>query len=205
MKLAYKITIGGVSAFVALFAGVFAGVFYYSLHPFTVGANPSFAGKECYMDGGTNATTTFRRITAGTATTTIGHDSLCDFGSSNGTIPSALNLILQHSTFTANASWVDIDIETSFDGKQWSREPYSTFVSTTATTSREFINPNYTRRYMQTASTTEILTGTVVSTTTITIKIPNPDRARYMKVYLTAPIGSQASNVWAKLVPIKEN
>jgi len=178
--------------------------FYYFSNPSIARANPQNIGVPCYIDGLTFATATPKYITAGRATTTIGHTTLCDVTVSSGAVPTALVLTVQQNASSSPLSNLSLMVETSFDGLQWAAEPFKTFTSATATTSVEVYNPNFVRKFQQVASTTEVLSGSVKDTITMDILIPNPNRARYFKIYTFVPVGSQPSSVWERLTPIKE-
>jgi len=196
-----KITLGTLVGLVA----IALGAFYYSSNPFLARANPGFYSySPCYTDGLSSSTSTVNWMSQGRATSTIGNSTLCDTTAGNNTVPKTLNLTIQHAASSSPQSIVNIYVQTSMDGKQWSQEVYKTFTSATATTSREFINPGFYRTYQQVATSTDVLSGNSSATTTVTIQIPNPDRARYFKVLFTVPVSSQPSNIWAELRPVKE-
>lgn len=191
---------------VGILFSIYFGVFYVISHPFIVGAGPSIISDSasCYIDGLTSATNTPKWLAPGGVAATLGHTTACDITQPNNTLPSDINLVFQHAASSSPLSYLDISVQTSFDGRQWSSELIQTFTSNTATTSRTVYNPNFSSTFHQIASTTDILSGVATGTTTATIVIPNPHRARYFKVFFSVPTGSQPSNIWAMLKPITE-
>ena len=183
------------SGFLGAIGLVAGGMFVY--------ANPIFLYGSCQADGQTAAVTSVSYLTAGRATTTIGNTNPCNLTLQTGSVADKLSLNLIQQASSSPLSIVDITYQWSNDATNWYYETAQLNASGLATSTTLIPLAKY--RFIQTASTTDILTGVSTGTSTQTVEIANPDRARYFRAFFYAPAGSQPSAIHVEVVPRKQS
>ena len=169
----------------------------------SVNANPVFLMGPCIADGqnvASTATAYRNYLTPGAGTTTIGRTTTCNLTLNNGSVSDKLSLMLTHEASSSPLSVVNIKYQWSNDASNWFYESVPT-VSNATTTQYSGI-ANY--QYVQGASTTDPITGSVSATSTTIMEISNPDRARYFRAFFTVPAGASNSALHAEVVPRKQ-
>lgn len=168
---------------------------YYSYPSFAVG-NVSEFNSPCTLSG-TPASTSPVYMIAGKATTTIS----CGLASSSGT---AANGASMNFFFTASSS----PLSTAVIVYQWSNDNFNnTFedrVINGAATSTQIIGSQRLYVYNESATTTDVINGGTIATSSGSFIIPNPQRAKYLKAVIYASVGSSPFAIWAEIVPTKE-
>ena len=150
-----------------------------------------------------SATTSPNYITAGRATGTLIHDAytnVCDKGSSaqNPTLADKAVLNVYFTASSSALSTLNMNLQISENGNDWF--PYALATTTAPLIGTLSINvaatstPDYTA-----CSPASCLNG---ATTTRAVIIQTP--LRYLKVFFTVPIGSEASAYWAEIRGQKE-
>ncbi len=113
-----------------------------------------------------------------------------------------LSLNFFHAASSSPSSIVQASFQWSNNGQDWYNEVVNGTVI--GTTTQQWA-PNGLYQFQQVASTTDFMTGTALATTTQTVEISNPDRARYFRAFFYVPAGASPSAIHAEIVPRKES
>ncbi len=162
------------------------------------------------------ATTSPTYMTAGTATTTICYDSFSATGSCTAVATGATGrplssdrvaLLVQMVASSTLTPLIQLRVNTEYsqDGIDWYQDG-GTAQNNFATTTKPFdISqvPQYNLNFASsTAGLGAVPAGVTTATTTRIIVLTTP--TRFVRAIFTVPIGSGASNVWAQLVPSRQ-
>lgn len=170
-----------------------------------VHANPSFLFGPCVSDGLVSTSSlSVAYFSAGHATSTVGKTTLCNLTLNNGSVSTGLSLNITHVASSSPLSVVDAVYQWSNDGSTWYYQASATTTTVTPTNITMY-SPIQIFRFQQLSTTTDILTGVQTATTTETVEINTPDRARYFRAFFYTPTGFQPSAFRAEVTPRKQS
>ena len=199
MKLTNKYTLLAIVTILAAVAGV---VFYVFSNPLKSLGNVSAFQSPCRTGTATTSTT---GLSYGRSTTTL-TCQLTPSGTNTAVNTASLNL-----WYAATSSVMgQLGFEYWFSNDNIDYYPDTYISSQIATSSPTRFSPVNQYIYVPVATTSvDLFGGAVKATTTVTVEIPNPQRAKYLKIYFytatnVTNVNSTNSVFWAEIVPKKE-